>query len=363
MLLVGSAEYGNADFGRTGGEPSIMTVAQEEQEPATFEVEAVVNARGGLEVRLTAIPGSPTLSIQFMVRGDTNPHRLVDPGTLIYILGIAKEGVTAFRSADDIASLMFFATVPSATAASTDSTMQGPPQETFLFAELTTLILGGGQIRTPQNKVLLVQEDLIAELLARWLVMVSYFGCCEIKLRLGLDDKTGKPLKPSNAKGKWQVVGGDTVIEIQFDIVIVWECDNRKEAGKLCRGAFLTRITQKPQTVAPKKEDRKRPKEDETNFTKVSGDPDRKCEEAKGPQVATIRVTYKATYKGVVQVKTPPHLVINIWVWDDKRAGRGDHGIWHSVVIEFDTNKQDEKTGVFPVKVRDPKMMPPPPKK
>jgi hypothetical protein len=368
VLLVGSAEYGNADFGRTGGEPSIMTVAQEEQEPATFEVEAVVNARGGLEVRLTAIPGSPTLSIQFMVRGDTNPHRLVDPGTLIYILGIAKEGVTAFRSADDIASLMFFATVPSATAASTDSTMQGPTSVTFLFAELTTLILGGGQIRTPQNKVLLLQEDP-GPRRVEWTPPEGYFGCCEINLNLvGIVKPDPDPKKPRLEKtpvGRRVEEGGNTVITITFDVAIKWECRGDVNPKNLCRGAFTAHVIQSPKPESPKPEDAPDPIAQTITVTRVQPTEDKPCEEQPRGREATVRVEYKATYRGIVDVRARSerrHLVIDIFVSNETKSRQG---IWHSVIVQFDTKARggdEEGKGRFPVTVLKPIKRPPPKK-
>jgi hypothetical protein len=360
VLLVGSAEYGNADFGRTGGEPSIMTVAQEEQEPATFEVEAVVNARGGLEVRLTAIPGSPTLSIQFMVRGDTNPHRLVDPGTLIYILGIAKEGVTAFRSADDIASLMFFATVPSATAASTDSTMQGPTSVTFLFAELTTLILGGGQIRTPQNKVLLLQEDRDSP---TWTPPKGYFGCCERNLELVRIVPPDKERRlETTPVGRRVEEKGNTVITITFDVAIRWECKGDVNPKNLCRGAFTALVRQSPGAAkAPK------PIAETISVTRVqpAEAEDKPCEEQPREREATVRVEYQAKYEGTnVDVRAGSgreHLVIDIFVSDETKS-RQERQI---VRVKFDTterSKDKERKGRFPITV-DLRRFPPPPKK
>ena len=371
--LVGSAGYGSADYGRIGGQ--IITIAQEQEEPATFEVEAVVNARGGLEVRLTAIPGSPTLQIQFVVRGDTNPHRLVDPGTPISILGIAKEGVTAFRSADDIASLLFFATVPSATVSSTNSTMQSLAQPTpgvvFLFARVDTLILSGPTIRLPRNKVLLIQDDSVDLKYDAVVTWTPTWACCERKLRLGNKKGEAKSRKPSDAKGQWEVKDGDTIITIEFNVTIAFECANAIEREKTCKGDFEAKVIEHPLTtegIGPKIEVKKDDQGNEKRVplakitvSKVSGDPDEPCKDAQGVRDATLRIKYEATYEGRVQVKAG--LLINIWVLkDEKRAVRGDHGIWHTVIVGFDTTKQDKK-GVFPVTVQDPKMLPEPSKK
>jgi hypothetical protein len=252
-----------------------------------------------------------------VVRGDTNPHRLVDPGTRITLLGVAKKGVTAFKSAEDIARLTFFAAVPKATAASTDSTMQGPDQETFLLARVTQLILGGPTIRAPQNKVLLVQEDGPR---ISWDAF-KYYSCCEIDVEFPYDDK-GRPTKPFNESGNQHFLEDKnvTVIKISFDVKLVWKCNPNRKPEELCRGAFTATVLEHPETTDV--ENRKRPLRPHPltfiTVDKVSKEEEVKCKDAVGSYTATMRVTYSAAFEGRVQVMGP--LVIHPSAWPGSKG-------------------------------------------
>jgi hypothetical protein len=236
VLLVGSTGYGSADYGRISGAQQVWALAQQDESPATFLVEATVNRNGGLQVQLPDPPEGPGvfLEVQFVVDGSREPHQLVPRGTIVSIFGIAKEGVTKWSGAlAELETLLFFATV-------------GAGQEKRqLFAEVHSSSWSGG---FGLDGMATLNIFLIKVLLGLLQQEPLDFSCCEKEMRLVVKP----PTADTDTWVEHEVAPGSSkrIIRIVIPgIQIKWKCDDLKD--KNCIGKFNVDVLEQPRQYHP----------------------------------------------------------------------------------------------------------------
>jgi hypothetical protein len=273
VLLVGWSEYGTADYGRIGRQ-QVLTAVQEEESPATFTVEATVNRNGGLQVQLPDPPDGPGvfLEVQFVVDGSREPHQLVPRGTIVSIVGVAKEGVTKWSGAlAELETLLFFATV-------------GAGQDRRqLFAEVNSSAWSGG---------LALSGMTTGDIFLQKVLLLAFpgFTCCEssillrkVTMEITFNQNVPEPGAPAE---------GNRVLEVVYTVPVTLTCMPGQPPPAKCRGTFAATVAARLRSSAPDPAGAANPLSEEINVSWFERD----CKAA--AYDGRIIIRYRAKFPG-----------------------------------------------------------------